>query len=287
MSARILRSLREIADGYRGILCDVWGVYHNGVAVYPEASGALHAFREAGGRVVMLTNAPRPASEVAEAMLRLGGREADYDSIVTSGDAAREFLATGEWGRRALHLGPARDLPLIRGLDIERVSLEAAEFVLCTGLFDDGAETPDDYRPLLADALARNLPMLCSNPDRFVDRGPLRVPCAGSIAAVYEALGGEVRWFGKPYPPVYETALARLDRAAGEPLAPEEVLAVGDGVLTDVAGAAAKGLDCLFVSGGLASREIRHRDGSPDDEDLDRFLRRHDRKPIATIGQLR
>ena len=152
VSARILRRLDEVAEGFDGILCDVWGVYHDGVRVFPSASEALARYRRSGGAVVMLTNAPRPSAEVVQAIRRLGGSEADYDAIVTSGDAARSFLAEGTWGHRAYHLGPPRDLPLVRGIALELVPFEAAEFILCTGLFDDRSEGPEDYDSLLREA---------------------------------------------------------------------------------------------------------------------------------------
>lgn len=286
MSARIVRSLKEVSGGYDGILCDVWGVYHNGIRVYPEASRALAEYRAQGGTVVMLTNAPRPASEVEAAVRRLGGGVADYDAIVTSGDAARSFLASGAWGMRAFHLGPPRDLPLVRGLSVELVPFAAAEFILCTGLFDDRSEGPDDYADLLGNALGRRLPLLCSNPDRFVDIGPLRVPCAGSIAVAYEAMGGRVAYFGKPHSPAYEAALESLCRIAGRTVSRERVLAIGDGILTDVAGAANMGLACLFVTGGLASSEIRHEGGVPEPTELARFLEHHGAAPMAAMGRL-
>jgi len=283
---RILDSLGEVADAYRGLLCDVWGVYHDGTRVFPAASRALRAFRKSGGRVVLLTNAPRPAEVVADAVAALGGAEADRDAIVTSGDAARGFRAAGRWGRRACHVGPARDLPLVRDLDLALVSLEEADFILCTGLDDDRSETAEDYAGMFSAARTRGLPMLCSNPDRNVDIGGLRVPCAGALAEAYEAMGGHVKWFGKPYRPVYEAALQVLDDAAGAKIPRSQVLAIGDGILTDVAGAAAMGIDCLFVSGGLAAGEIRHECRRPRADDLSRFLERHGQAPKAAMGWL-
>ena len=286
MSVRILHHLDEVVEGFDGILCDVWGVYHDGIRVFPSAAEALARFRRQGGTVVMLTNAPRPAAEVVQAIRKLGGSEADYDAVVTSGDAARSFLAEGTWGRKAYHLGPPRDLPLVRGIALELVPFKAAEFILCTGLFDDRSEGPDDYASLLRDSLARGLPMLCSNPDRHIDIGHLRVPCAGSIAVAYESIGGRVKYFGKPHAPVYDVALEMLDRVAGRTIARPRVLAIGDGILTDVAGAAGMGLACVFVTGGLAASEIRHDNGRPVADDLDRFLDRHRASPMAAMGML-
>lgn len=285
MSARILDRFAELADTYGSLICDVWGVYHDGHRVFPGAAAALAAFRRQGGQVVLLTNAPRPWPSIAEMIARLGGSEDEYDRIVTAGDVARTALVSGCWGTRCRHLGPPRDLGLFAGTEIQGVPLEQAEFVLCTGLFDDARETADDYVPELEAALAQGLPMMCSNPDRYVHRGATRVPCAGVIAERYEELGGDVTYYGKPYSPVYQSVLASLAAAAGG----EEigrVLAIGDGILTDVRGAAAAGIDCLFVSGGMARDEIVHGpDGKPDADSLAVFLARHGANPEATIGR--
>lgn len=286
MSPTIVASIEELAGEYDALLCDVWGVYHNGVAVYASAAAALRRFRARGGWVVMLTNAPRPKAAVADLMVRVGGGPEDYDDIVTSGDAARESLRSGEWGATCYHLGPDRDLGLVTDAPIAQVGLDEAEFVLCTGLFDDTRDTVADYAELLARARARELPMLCSNPDLVVDRGEHRVLCAGSLALAYEQAGGCVTYYGKPHLPIYETAMRTLARVAGRPVDRSAVLAVGDGIRTDIAGAAAAGLDCVFVTGGLATGEIEHAAGRPDPASLQRYLAQHEQQPTAAMQQL-
>lgn len=286
MTTSIVDRLEEVASDRDGLLCDVWGVYHNGREVLPQAAAALRRFRDRDGVVVMLTNAPSPREMVAAMIERIGGSANDYDAIVTSGDATREALASGDWGRSCYYLGPDRHLDVVFGGSVERVGMEEAEFVLCAGLVDDSSESPDDYRDVLADALEAGLPMLCSNPDLQVDRGSDRVFCAGALALAYERMGGSVTYYGKPHPPVYRTALRRLAETAGRDLPNSRLLAIGDGIGTDVAGAAAMGIDCLFVTGGLASTEIDHRDGRPDESDLSAFLARRGASPLAATGHL-
>ncbi len=286
MTPRIINRLEEVAEGRDGILCDVWGVYHNGREVHPPAAAALRRFRDRGGTVVMLTNAPSPREMVAAMIDRLGGSDGDYDTIVTSGDATREALASGDWGRRCHYIGPDRHLDVVASGHVERVGIGEAEFVLCAGLVDDSTETPDDYAALLARLRKANLPMLCSNPDLQVDRGSDRVYCAGALALAYERMGGSVTYYGKPHPPVYQSALRRLAESAGRDLDPGRILAIGDGVRTDVKGAAAMGIDCLFVTGGLASPEVGHRDGRPVESDLAAYLERCGARPMAAMSRL-
>lgn len=289
MTTGIIRSLDQVSRGYDGLLCDVWGVYHNGIRVSPEAMVALRRFRSAGGIVVLITNAPRPREAVAGLIAHLGGSAEDYDAIVTSGDAARDSLDSGEWGTRCFHIGPERDLGMVTGTAIERVSAEnlaEAEFLLCTGLFDDARETAEDYSDLFRRARELDLPMLCSNPDVYVDRGSDRIPCAGLLAHAYAEAGGAVTWFGKPHPPIYRNAIAALETAAGREIPVSRILAIGDGILTDVAGAEEMGLDCLFITGGLAADEIVHVDGVPEPASLDRFLRRHGAAPAWAAERL-
>ncbi len=287
MKTRIIDSIRELPKTYDGVLCDVWGVYHNGIRVFQEAASVLRVIRAQGGTVVLLTNAPRPRHAVADHIARVGGSVADYDQIVTSGDAAREALTSGNWGRWCYHIGPERDLGLVAGTELHRVTLENAEFLLCTGLFDDSTETAADYLETFDRALALGLPMLCSNPDPFVDRGPLRIPCAGSLAIAYEQAGGSVTYCGKPHAPIYESALRALDQSAGRSIPRASILAVGDGITTDVTGAARMGLDCLFVTGGLAVSEIAHDGRRPARNSLEAFLARHGAAPLAAARQLR
>jgi HAD superfamily hydrolase (TIGR01459 family) len=251
---RRIEGLSEIADDYRGLLCDVWGVLHNGVEAYRPAIEALCRFRETGGRVVLITNAPRPARQVREQLRRLGARDAAYDSVITSGDVTRNLLGARA-GASMFHLGPEQDRPIFEGLDLSLRGWEEAEFVLLTGLFDDETETPEDYEDLLAQLRARNLEVICANPDVVVERGSRRVYCAGALAQSYEALGGRVIYSGKPYLPIYDAALSLFAELSGEPMPKRKILAVGDGVRTDLKGAVAAGLDMLFITSGIHSEQ--------------------------------
>jgi HAD superfamily hydrolase (TIGR01459 family) len=246
----VIHSIAEVGSAYDAWLVDIWGVMHNGVRAYPAAVAATKRFREQGGIVVLLSNSPRPASSLQGQLTNFGVDGTSYDATVSSGDLTRHELAKHA-GTRVFHLGPERDLPIFAGLDVERVGASEAEFVVCTGLFDDETETPDDYRGLLRDFAARKLTMLCANPDRMVERGHHLIYCAGALAEVYEALGGSVIYAGKPYLPIYELALETIADLAGKPVPRSRILAIGDGVHTDMAGAAGFGLDAVFVASGL------------------------------------
>jgi HAD superfamily hydrolase (TIGR01459 family) len=245
-----VRGLSELASAYPYLLCDVWGVLHNGLAAYPAAVDALTRYRAGGGIVVLVTNAPRPKGEVVRLLGRLGAPREAYDDIVTSGEVSRVYLA-GRAGARVYHLGPERDLPLYDGLPVELSGAGEADLISCTGLFNDEVETPDDYAERLKEWSERELPMLCANPDKVVERGDRLIWCAGAIAARYVEIGGATTIIGKPYRPIYDAALARLAELAGGPVERAAVLAVGDGMETDVRGANHAGLDVLFITGGI------------------------------------
>ena len=252
-----------LAAGYDVVLSDVWGVVHNGVAASHEACDALARFRAAGGTVVLITNAPRPGEVVARITLdRLAVPRAAYDGIISSGDVTRALIAARA-GQRVFHIGPERDLPIFEGLDAPVAPVESADYVVCSGLFDDNVETAQDYRDLIEQMRARFLTMICANPDVVVERGHELVYCAGAIADLYAAAGGEVIYAGKPYRPIYDQALAIAAVARGTPAAPDRVLAIGDSVRTDLKGAAAFGIDCLFVTAGIHAEELGARD-NPD-----------------------
>ena len=250
----------ELAAGYDVVLSDVWGVVHNGVAATPEACDALARFRQQGGTVVLITNAPRPGDVVARFTLdRFGVPRAAYDGIVSSGDVTHALIAARA-GRRVFHIGPERDLPIFEGLDAPIAPLETADYAVCSGLTDDTVETPQDYRDLLARMRARALPMICANPDVVVERGDKLVYCAGAIADLYAAAGGDVIYAGKPYRPIYDQALNIAKAARGRPAERHRVLAIGDSVRTDLKGAEGFGVDCLFVTAGIHAEELGHRD---------------------------
>lgn len=253
-----IAGLRDIADDYAAILSDVWGVVHNGVRAHKSAVEALGHFRRTRGPVVMITNAPRPWRDVQRLLREFAIPDDTYDSIVTSGDLTATMLRAHE-GDKVYHLGPDRDLPMLEGIAIERVGPEAADFVLCTGLFDDERESMDAYVELLGKLRGRSLSMICANPDLVVERGNRLVYCAGSIAQLYEQMGGAVIYAGKPHGPVYQRAIEEIAGYAGRPLNPGDVLAIGDSIRTDLAGAAHAGIPSLFIAGGIHSEE--HPDG--------------------------
>ena len=253
----------RLAPSYDAVLSDVWGVVHNGVAAFPAACDALSRFRAAGGSVVLITNAPRPGEVVARMLDKLAVPRAAYDTIVSSGDVTRAEIAERP-GRNLFHIGPPRDLPIFDGLGRQFVPLEDADYVVCTGLTNDEVETPDDYRPQLAELLERKLFMLCANPDMVVERGDKLVYCAGALADLYAEMGGEVLYAGKPHRPIYDRALAEAAAARGSAPPLSRVLAIGDSVRTDLTGAVKRGIDCLFVIAGIHAEEL----GGRDDPDL-------------------
>ena len=288
---RIVESLSELAATYDAVFCDLWGVLHDGVTVFPEAAEALRSYRRSGGKVILITNAPRPRGQVALQLDGLGAGRDLWDDIVTSGDSAQAALVGGVVGRRVHHIGPERDRAFFHELPpelpagtIELVPLAEAEGIACTGLVDDDVETPEDYRGQLLLAREKGLKLLCANPDIVVDRGGKRIYCAGAIAEAYAALGGQSLYFGKPHPPIYDLArrrLALLDR-----IPDERILAIGDGPGTDLAGAMGEDLDCLFVTGGLLAEETGTVD-QPDPEKLSGWLSRAKMSPAYAIGRLR
>jgi HAD superfamily hydrolase (TIGR01459 family) len=250
-NTQIISGLGEIAGDYDALVCDVWGVLHNGVAPFWPAVEALRRFRAERGRVVLLTNAPRPPAGIVAQFANIGVPPDCYDVIVTSGGAAREYLAqrSAEAPLPMLHIGPERDRGLYEGLNVVLTGPEAAALVLCSGLFDDETETPETYRSTFVDLKERRLPMICANPDVMVPRGGKLIWCGGGLAKLYEELGGDVTYYGKPHPPIYALAL----EAAGNPA---RALVIGDGFETDIRGANAVGLDALFVAQGLHAKEV-------------------------------
>lgn len=231
-------------------LVDIWGVMHNGVAAYTSAVDACCAFRQRGGIVLLLSNSPRTTAGVRAQLDELGVTRDSYDGIVTSGDATRHLIA-GLGQKGIFHLGPERDLALYEGLSARLVSAEDAEAIVCSGLFDDTTETPDDYAKLLAGFARAGLPMVCANPDLRVERGGRIIYCAGALAQAYEELGGSVAYAGKPFAPIYEMAEERLAEIKGAPIPRERLLAIGDGVKTDISGAAAAGIASVYIASAV------------------------------------
>jgi HAD superfamily hydrolase (TIGR01459 family) len=279
----LLPGLRELAPRYDGFILDLWGVVHDGVAPAPGALGCLRALMENGKRIVLLSNAPRRADDVSRRIAEIGVPRELYHHVMSSGEEAWQHLRRRDdpfyaaLGRRCVHIGSERDLEIREGLELEFVeNAEEAQFILNTGPagWDDRIE---DYEPLLRRALSVDLPMVCANPDLVVMRGSTLHLCAGALAKWYEEAGGRVRWHGKPFPSVYDTCLELLgigDRS--------RVLAVGDSLRTDIAGAAGAGLDSVLIAGGIHADEFGTTDGrTPDLERVEAALRAISRKPIA------
>jgi HAD superfamily hydrolase (TIGR01459 family) len=257
-----IEHFEPLARDHDALLCDVWGVIHNGEAAFPAACDALTRFRQKGGTAILLTNAPRAGAAVARILDRLAVPREAYDAIVSSGDVTRGIVASRP-GQTVFHLGPERDRSIFTDLDVTFVPLERADYVVCSGLFDDATETPDSYRDMLSAMRSRSLFMVCANPDIVVERGDTLVYCAGAIADAYAALGGEVLYCGKPHAPIYETALKTIITARGATPERKRILAIGDSVRTDLTGAAAFGLDCLFVMSGIHAEQFGSRE-APD-----------------------
>lgn len=250
-----ISGLSELSGRYDAVLSDVWGVIHNGVSAFPEAVEALRAFRRAGGRAVLITNAPRPSAPIVAMLDRLGVPRDAYDAIVSSGDSTRAMIEKYR-GKAIHHVGPpTEDDALYEGLDLRRTGAEEAEVVVVTDL-DTDDDTPEMYRERAKLWLSRRLPMICANPDRVVEHGDKIIYCGGALGDLYSAMGGMVHMAGKPYPPIYEQAFALAEKAAGGSLDKSRVLAIGDSVRTDAAGAAQFDVDLLFITGSIHAAEL-------------------------------
>jgi HAD superfamily hydrolase (TIGR01459 family) len=251
----IVNGIAPLISRYDLLLCDVWGVVHNGRTAHPQAVDALTRARAAGVTVILITNAPRPGAVIERQIVHFAVPRGCYDTIVASGDVTRDELRRRS-GAKIFHLGPERDMPNYEGLDLRLVGVEDAEIVVCTGFFDDTVETPDDYRDMLARFRERKLTMICANPDIVVERGDQLVWCAGALARDYQSIGGEVVYAGKPHAPIYDLAFERAAELRGNPVGRDRVLAIGDGVRTDLAGAVRQNFECLFVAEGVHATEL-------------------------------
>src|SRR6056297_3291551 len=289
---QIIQSLSEISDRYDALFVDLWGCMHNGVDAFPEAVAAMQTYREGGGTVVLVTNSPKPRKGVEAQLAQFGVPQDAYDAIATSGDSARAAMFRGMVGQKVWFMGqPARyegffePLEVIEDpVDIERVDLKEAEGIVCCGPFDPLAD-PEVNRPDFLYAKQKGLKLLCANPDIVVDRGEVREWCAGALARLYTEMGGESLYFGKPHPPIYDLARRRL-AAEGHDVETAGILAIGDGIHTDISGAMGEDIDSLFISGGLAARETRTT-RQPDESALESFLDKEKIHPTYTIGHLR
>ena len=291
--AQVIGRFADVADRYDAAFVDLWGCMHNGLEAFPEAVAAMQAFRSRGGRVVLVTNAPRPRASVAAQIERLGIPRDAWDAIATSGDAARVALFQGAVGRRIWFMGEERDRVFLEPpkivkdpVAIEEVPLDEAEGIVCCGPFDPFAD-PAVNRPEFLLATTRGLKLLCANPDIVVDRGESREWCAGALAELYEQMGGEALYFGKPYPPIYDLARRRLAELGALP-ADDRIVAIGDGIRTDIQGAVGEGLDSLFVTGGLAARETGTEvGGQPNHGSVIAYAAEQGWSPTFAIGFLR
>jgi HAD superfamily hydrolase (TIGR01459 family) len=256
MSLLVPARFADIAPAYDVLLCDIWGVVHNGRAPYPGVIAALTAFRKSGGTVILISNVPKPRDPIPGQLARLGVSDACFDAVVTSGDAIRAELAVRAPGPY-VRIGPPDDDSLWSGLNLRETDRwDEAQFVAMSGLDDPLTEHPDAYRARLAPAAARGLPLLCANPDRVVRVGSRLIWCAGAVADVYAAMGGAVVLAGKPHAPIYR--LAFEDLAQLRPgFERARILCVGDGVSTDVLGANRERLDCLFIASGVHGEGLR------------------------------
>jgi len=289
---QIITALAEISERYRALFVDLWGCVHNGVTAYPEAVAALQAYRAAGGIVVLVTNSPKPRAGVATQLSQFKVPQDAYDTIATSGDSARSAMFRGAVGQKVYFMGEwERDAGFFEPLklldspvEITRVPLQEAEGIVCCGPFDPMAD-PAVNRPDFLYAKTKGMKLLCANPDIVVDRGEIREWCAGALARLYTEMGGESLYFGKPHPPIYDLARRRL-LSLGADIADSEILAIGDGIQTDIAGGQGEGIDSLFISGGLAASETKT-GHSPDPAALTAYLDRENRMQTYTIGQIR
>jgi len=239
----ILTGLAEIAASRKAWFCDVWGVLHDGLTAFPSAVEACRAFKRRGGEIVLVSNSPRPHPPVLDHLRAAGVPDDCYDALVTSGDVTRGFIEAYS-GEPLFHLGPERDTCLFDGLNVEFTTAANAAVVVCTGFFDEDNETPEDYAPMLASLAARGVPMICANPDLVVERGSKLLPCSGLLAQRYAALGQTVIQAGKPYAPIYKAAMRKLSR----PLPQSALLAIGDGIHTDIEGACAQDIDAIYIA---------------------------------------
>jgi len=269
-----LHGLSAVADRYDALLCDVWGVIHNGVISFPEACAALQRFREEVGPVVLISNSPRPSDDVVHQLDSLGVPRAAFSAFVTSGDVTRDELRKLAPGP-AFAISAAREQSIYAGLGLAFAGPDEAAFISCTGLREDDWETPEDYRAELTVAAARKIPLICANPDRIVQRGDTLIWCAGALADLYEELGGgPVTIAGKPAPAIYDRTLAVAEGLLGRPLARERVLCIGDGLPTDVKGANDQGLDLLYVAAGIHAAEALTAEGALDPQGVAGLLER-------------
>ncbi|MFO7757400.1 MAG: TIGR01459 family HAD-type hydrolase [Roseovarius sp.] len=288
---RLITALGDISDAYDALFVDLWGCVHDGMRALPEAVAALQAYRAKGGTVALVSNSPRARRGIETQLAEFGIPQDAWDTIATSGDSARAAMFRGVVGRRVWFMGQSFDTRFFEPMamiedpvEITCVPLAEAEGIVCVGPFDPMAD-PDELRPQLLLARQRDLELLCANPDIVVDRGETREWCAGAVARLYTEMGGTSLYFGKPHPPIYDLARQRL-AALGRDVENHRILAIGDGVHTDIAGAMGEDIDSLFITGGLAAEETRTAH-QPDETALRAYLEQEQASPTFSIGALR
>ena len=287
----MIKSLDDVSERYDALFVDLWGCVHNGVKAYSNANEALKKYRANGGKVVLVTNSPRPRSGVEKQLIKFGVDPEAWDLIATSGDSARMAMFQGVVGNKIYFIGTPYEenffepLNVVKNpVDIERVPIDEAEGIVCTGPFNS-LENLDVYFPDFEFAKKRGLKLLCANPDIIVDRGSVREWCAGALAKMYTDLGGESLYFGKPFQPIYDLARQRLS-SSGSQINDDRILAIGDGITTDILGAVKEGIDSLFITGGLAALETGTKE-QPDQGLLEHYLKEQKLNPAYSIGYLR
>ncbi|HTK36654.1 MAG TPA: TIGR01459 family HAD-type hydrolase [Caulobacteraceae bacterium] len=286
-SPRLISGLSDVAGAYDALLCDVWGVIHNGRESFADACEALVRFQRERGPVILVSNAPRPSRAARGQLHALKVPDAAWADFVTSGDVTRAELSARAPGP-VWAVGPARDSALYEGLGLDFVETpQGAAFVCCTGPFDDENDRPEDYRSRFEVCVADGLPFICANPDKVVRRGDKMIYCAGALADLYEGLGGTAITAGKPHAPIYQAAMAAAARALGRTLDPARVLAIGDALATDIRGANGQGLDCLFVAAGIDAAKTLGPDGLIEAARLDALLIREGATATCAIPDLR
>jgi len=290
MTLRLIDGMRVLAPGYDGFILDLWGVVHDGVAPFPGVLDCMGRLIDAGKRVVLLSNAPRRSDDVVRRIARIGVPGELYHGVMSSGEEAWQYLHDrtdpfyAALGRRCLQIGSERDLEIRGGLGLEFVATpEEADFILNTGPagWEDRIA---DYAPVLEAARDRDLPMVCANPDLVVIHDGRPALCAGALAEHYEKIGGRGRWHGKPHPSVYDSCLALMGIAERRRL-----LAIGDSLRTDIAGAAAAGIDSLLIAGGVHAGEFTAAtstgQGALDPDRIAAAIAEHNLRPIGVAAR--
>ncbi|ESQ82738.1 hydrolase [Asticcacaulis sp. AC466] len=258
----LLNGLANIAADYDAIFCDIWGVIHNGRQHFPPAYEALRRFKAERGPVILISNSPRPRESLVGQLASLGILDDGFSDVVSSGDATREYLKKFAPQGPAWRIGDPREQSLYEGIDIDLSGKpETAAFISCTSPFDDENDTADQYLHAFTIAAQRKIVMICANPDKVVQRGDKIIMCAGSLADLYASLGGPVIMAGKPYAPIYEMCYQALEKITGKPHDKTRILAIGDGLPTDVLGANGQGLDLLFIAAGIHAAEATNAEG--------------------------